>query len=316
MEIKEKTNLQLISFYRFVEIENKNRIKFILDNFLKKRFVRGTILISEEGINGSLTGTSQNIMKCIAFIKNKLKIRKLHFNVNDVNFMPFNRMKVRLKKEIISMGEGKIKTKEFSNNHLSPKNWDKFLSNKKVKLIDARNEYEIRIGKFKNAINPHTKSFRDFPKKLNELKLEKLDEIGIYCTGGIRCEKAAEYMRLKGFKNVYQLDGGILNYINYKKKDKARSKWSGECFVFDNRVTVNKNLKPGKYLQCYGCRMPITRIDTKSNKYVKGVSCPYCFNTRTEKQKKNSLVRQKQIEFSEEKGLAHPFKKIKSVDIN
>lgn len=296
MDSKEKTNLQLISFYRFLEIEDKNKIKFIFDNYLKKRSIRGTILIADEGINGSLSSSSQNIIKCIAFIKKKLKIRKLHFNVTDVDFMPFNRMKVRLKKEIISMGKSKVKTRQFSSNHLSPKNWDKFLNNRKVKLIDIRNEYEIGIGKFKNAINPHTNSFREVPKKLDGLKLEKLDEIGIYCTGGIRCEKASAYLKSKGYKNIFQLEGGIINYLKYHEERKTDNLWNGECFVFDNRVTINKSLTKGKYVQCFGCRRPLSKKDLKSKYYTKGVTCGYCYFERTDQQKKSSMSRQFQID--------------------
>ena len=314
MIANKEINLKIISFYRFVEIEDKNKLKLELYNYLKKKLIRGTVLLSEEGINGSLSGSKNTIYDCLKFIKNKIKIRKMHIHENNIDYIPFNRMKVRIKNEIISMGIKGIRTSDFSENHLSPKDWDKLINNKKIKLIDTRNEYEIKIGKFKNSINPHTKSFRDFTKQIGQLKIRHSDNIGIYCTGGIRCEKAAAYMKLKGFQNIFQLDGGILNYLKYKKKNRSTSQWQGECFVFDNRVTVNSSLNPGKYLQCYGCRMPITKKDTLSNKYLKGVSCPHCYNTRSKEQKNNSQVRQRQIENNEKKGLLHPFKKIKTVD--
>tara|TARA_Y100000992_G_scaffold301857_1_gene273894 strand:- start:128 stop:1078 length:951 start_codon:yes stop_codon:yes gene_type:complete len=312
---KEK-NLKIISFYRFVEIKDKSKLKFELDNFLKNKIIRGTVLLSDEGINGSLSGDEKCIYDCLKLIKKKIKIRKIHINENRIDYIPFNRMKVRLKNEIISMGVKEIETSDFSKNHLSPQDWDEFINNKEIKLIDTRNEYEIQIGKFKNSINPHTKSFRDFTNKIGQLKIKQSDKIGIYCTGGIRCEKVAAYMKLKGFKNVFQLNGGILNYLKYKKKNKLTSQWEGECFVFDNRVTVDSNLKPGKYLQCYGCRMPISKKDTLSNKYLKGVSCPHCYDARSEEQKNNSQVRQRQIENNEKEGISHPFKKIKAIDIN
>tara|TARA_Y200000002_G_scaffold382127_1_gene398169 strand:- start:1108 stop:2061 length:954 start_codon:yes stop_codon:yes gene_type:complete len=315
MVTNKEINLKIISFYRFVEIKDKNKLKLELDNFLKKRIIRGTILLSDEGINGSLSGAKTSIYECLKFIKNQTKIRKIHINENYIDYIPFNRMKVRLKNEIISMGVKEIKVSDFSKNHLSPQDWDKFINNKKIKLIDTRNEYEIQIGKFKNSINPHTKSFRDFTKKLGHLKIKQTDKVGIYCTGGIRCEKAAAYMQLKGFQNVFQLNGGILNYLEYKKKNKSTSQWQGECFVFDNRVTVDSNLNPGKYLQCYGCRMPISKKDTRSKKYLKGVSCPHCYDTRSKEQKNNSQVRQKQIENKQNKGMSHPFKKLKAIDI-
>ena len=308
-------NFKIVSFYRFKEIKNKKTLKILFDNFLRDKFVRGTILLADEGINGSLASSIENINICLQFIKKQLKIKKLHLQENEVQFIPFNRMKVRLKKEIVSLGKGEIKINDFSNTHLSPKEWDNFVRRKEVKIIDTRNRYEVQIGKFKKAINPFISSFREFPKQLNNLDIKKTDKIAIYCTGGIRCEKATEYMKLKGYKNVFQLDGGILNYMDFKMKNKSKSIWQGECFVFDNRVTVSNDLKPGRYMQCYGCRMPISVKDTKSSKYIKGVSCPYCYENRSNKQKNNSKIRQRQIEDNEKKGFYHTFKRIKALDM-
>ena len=185
-----------------------------------------------------------------------------------------------------------------------------------IKLIDTRNIYETDIGQFKGAINPKTKSFREFPKKLEKMKIKKNEKLALYCTGGIRCEKASAYLKLNGFKNVVQLDGGILNYLNYINETKKNSLWNGDCFVFDNRVTVDKKLKKGKYIQCNGCRHPITEKDTKLDSYVKGVSCKYCYKKRTQVEKNRSITRQNQINLAEKRGLDHPFKKIRIQDIN
>lgn len=232
--------------------------------------------------------------------------------MNKTNFLPFNKVKVRLKKEIVSLGKGKIKVNKFTGKHVHPSNWNNLIKKKGMKLIDARNVYEVNIGKFQNAIDPKTNSFREFPKKFEKIGYKKNDNLAMYCTGGIRCEKASAYLKLKGYKNIYQLEGGILNYLDYLKESKKKSYWNGECFVFDNRVTINRNLSVGKYKQCHGCRHPITEREMALKSYKKGVSCKYCFDKRDIKQKENSEVRQKQIDVAEKKNISHPFKRVLS----
>tara|TARA_Y100000816_G_scaffold258570_1_gene213518 strand:- start:97 stop:1104 length:1008 start_codon:yes stop_codon:yes gene_type:complete len=308
-----KNNFKIASFYRFVKLSNKKKIKVKLDNYLKNKLVKGTILLSDEGINGFLSSEEQNVLKALKYLKKLLRIRKISLKIHDVDFIPFNRMKVRLKKEIVSLGVEEIKINELSNNYIQPSEWNNFINKKNVRVLDVRNIYEIDIGKFKNAINPQTNSFRDLPKSLKQLNLKKNDTIAMYCTGGIRCEKASFFLKSRGYTNIFQLSGGILNYFNHHKNNIKQNKWSGDCFVFDNRVTVNKKLETGKFKQCYGCRRPISIQDTKSKKYIKGVCCPYCFNLRTKEQKRNSLNRQKQIVLAENKGIDHPFKRIKEL---
>ena len=291
--------IKIYSFYRFIKIKNKKDLKLKLDSLITNFNIKGTILIANEGINGSISGNSDDLKKYLDFIKKSLKIRKLSLKINFLNHHPFNKMRVRIKKEIVSLG---IETLEFDKKktkYIHPKNWDKFVNNNKVACIDTRNDYEIKIGNFKNSINPGTNSFREFPKKFEKLKLKKNKKIAMYCTGGIRCEKASVYLKSKGYKNVYQLDGGILNYIHYKHNSNEISNWQGECFVFDQRVAVNRMLKKGKYLQCYGCRRPILKIDTKSNKYEKGVCCHQCYDERSDFQKEKSKMRQKQLKIKE-----------------
>ncbi len=300
----------LITFYRFVKIKNIKKVKNKLDTYLKNKNIRGTILISNEGINGSLSGNINDVENTLKLIKINLKIRKLKSNANNVNFLPFNRMKVRLKKEIVSLGLNDINIKKINNNHVDADQWDKLISDKNTKLIDIRNKYEIEIGKFRGSINPQTNSFRDLPKRIKNMNIKKNQNIAIYCTGGIRCEKASILLKQNGYKNIFQLDGGILKYLENKKKSKKRSLWDGECFVFDNRITVNNNLQVGKYTQCYGCRHPLLYSETKLKSYIKGVSCIYCYNKRSESQKFNSSVRQSQINNAESKRIDHPFKKI------
>ena len=209
------------------------------------------------------------------------------------------------------MGKGNLNESKNRGKLVPVEEWDNFISKEDVFLVDVRNNFEIDIGSFQGSINPNTSSFREFGNKFDNLKVEKNTIIAMYCTGGIRCEKASSYLKLSGYKNVYQLDGGILKYLDYKMKGNKRSLWSGECFVFDNRVTINRKLQKGKYLQCCGCRRPITTRDTESIYYKKGVTCPLCFHERSSEQKKRSLTRQVQIERAEEKKEEHPFKKIK-----
>ena len=294
------SNFYVYSFYRFKNIKNKKSIKLKLEQFISNRIVKGTILIADEGVNGSISGSQDDLLNIIKFIKKLLSIKKIELKINLVDFLPFNKMKIRLKKEIVSLGKGYISTSQKTNKYIDPNKWNSFIKQKKIKLIDLRNTYEINIGNFISAINPNTKNFREFPNKFEKMNIGKNEIIAMYCTGGIRCEKAAGYLNQKGYKNVYQLRGGIINYLE-KHKNQKNLPWMGECFVFDNRVTVNAKLLKGKYLQCYGCRRPITKKDTLSSKYLKGICCPYCFCERTIKQKKNSEMRQKQIDAAIEK---------------
>jgi len=307
-------DLYIYSFYRFLSIENKKSVKNQLDEYLKKRLLRGTILLANEGINASISGTENDLLDTIKIIKKILRIRKLNIKINRNKFLPFNRMKVRLKKEIVSLGKGKIDVEKLTGNLIHPAKWNNTIQKKDVKLIDTRNIYEINIGRFKGAINPKTNSFREFPRKLKEMGIKKNEKLAIYCTGGIRCEKASAYLRLSGFKDVVQLDGGILNYLNYINENKKKSLWNGDCFVFDNRVTVNKKLEKGEYAQCYGCRQPLTGLELKSKFYEKGVSCPKCYQSKSLDQKNRSLTRQKQINQHELTKNNHVFKKIISTD--
>ncbi len=286
----------IISFYRFVEISEKKEKKKILDEALFKKEIKGTILLSDEGINGSLAGKENELIEIIKFLKKLIKVRNMELKVNDINSIPFNKLKVRLKKEIVSLGKGSIDVNKLTGEFIHPKKWDNVISNEDVRLIDLRNPYEIKIGKFQNSINPKTDNFREFPKKFKNMNLDKKDTIAMYCTGGIRCEKASAFLRKEGYKNILQLEGGILNYLNYFKNRKTKNSWTGECFVFDNRVAVKRNLEKGSYEQCYGCRSPITKKDRKSKFFIQGVSCPYCYKLRSNEQKKRSLSRQKQID--------------------
>ncbi len=289
----------IYSFYRFIDLNNINEIRNKFELVLKKTQIKGTILISKEGINGSLSGNSNELEEVFKKIKNLLNIRLLELKINKNTYIPFDKLKIKLKKEIVSFGQGKIDISKKRGIPIKPKEWDKIILDKDYNIIDTRNNFEVDIGSFQNSINPQTNSFREFPLKFKKLNISKKSKIAMFCTGGIRCEKASSYLRNKGFKNVYQLEGGIISYLNYKKKYKITgSTWKGDCFVFDNRVTVNQKLLRGKYSQCYGCRSAITKKEIESKFYKKGVYCPKCYHIRTDKQKQRSEMRQKQIQLS------------------
>ena len=239
-----------------------------------------------------------------------LKIKKI-FNIAKFDsqnfaknkFQVFHRGKVKIKKEVVPMGLKVIKRN--TKNHIEPRKWNKLIANKKTILIDARKPFEFNVGTFKGAINPEINNFREFPKYLK--KLDKNKNIAMFCTGGIRCEKAGVYLNKKGFKNVYQLKGGIINYL--KKVNKNKSFWNGECYVFDNRISLKHGLDTGTYVMCSGCRKPVSFKDKKSIKYEEGVSCPNCHDSLTTSQKERFRMRQKQINLAKKLGKKHIFQK-------
>ena len=301
--------LVIYSFYKFVDLTNTQGIKKTLDYFLEKKKIKGTILISDEGINGTLSGSKKDLDNSIKIIKSSLKLEEIDVKINYNDFFPFNKLKVRLKKEIVSLGQGQIDVNNFHGDFVEPKDWNKIISDKDTRIIDVRNDFEIDIGYFERSERPGTNSFREFAKSIENLDLKKNKKIAMYCTGGIRCEKASAFLKMRGFNDVVQLKGGIIKYLEYVRDSKETSYWRGECFVFDDRVSVDNNLEKGNYLQCYGCRRPITKKDTKSIFYLKGVSCHHCHDERTHEQKKRSQTRQNQIETSEKNNENHPFKR-------
>ncbi len=297
------------SFYRFKKIKNIKYFKNKIKNLNIHNKIYGTVLIASEGINGSISGQKKEIDNFLINIKKLLKIRKISLKKNKTNFIPFYRLKIRLKNEIVTIGNQNINPEKKRGKFIDPKNWDKIISNKEYFIIDTRNKYEIDIGSFKNSINPQTQSFRDFPKFITSSGISKNQKIAMFCTGGIRCEKASSLLIDSGYKDVSQLDGGILNYLKFKK-NKKKSSWNGECFVFDNRVSVNKNLEKGSYDQCYGCRRPITNKDKKLPSYKKGATCKHCISLKSNKRIRSSLERQKQIDDAELEKKPHSFMKI------
>jgi len=296
----------VFGFYKFKKILSlKKHKKFFQSEFLNNK-IRGTLIIASEGINGTIAGERKSILKIKNLLRKKLKFAKFDSNNHSLSkFQPFHRGKVKIKKEVVPIGLNiNSKTKRQSK-YLSGKSWNKLISKKDTLVVDARKPFEFKVGTFKKAINPNINNFRDFPKYLK--KINKAKPVAMFCTGGIRCEKASVYLKQKGFKNVFQLKGGILNYLdNVEKKD---SLWKGECYVFDNRVSLKHKLKQGSFSICSGCRTPISTIEKKSNMYEKGVSCPNCYEKLTETQKARFRMRQKQITLAKSKGTKHMFQK-------
>ena len=291
-------------FYKFKRIKNIKKSKELLNNFFTEHDIRGTVIISLECINGTISSKKKNLELALSKIKKIFNISKFdsqNFAIN--KFQVFHRGKVKIKKEVVPMGL-KI-TKRNTKHHIEPNKWNKLIANKKTILIDARKPFEFNVGTFKGAINPEINNFREFPKYLK--KLDKNQKIAMFCTGGIRCEKASVYLDKKGFKNVYQLKGGIINYL--KKVNKSKSFWNGECYVFDNRISLKHGLDSGSYAMCSGCRKPVSFKDKKSNKYEEGVSCPNCHDTLTTSQKERFRMRQKQINLAKKLGKKHIFQK-------
>jgi len=295
----------VLGFYKFKKLDLLNKKKIFLQNLFIENDIKGTLILSKEGINGTISGMSVNISCVSKQIKTFLKFSKFDSeNLSKSNFQPFHKPKVKIKKEVVPMGL-KITPRVKKDNHLTPTKWNNLIKNKNTLVLDARKPFEHEVGTFKKAVNPKVKHFREFPKYLN--KLDKKKPVAMFCTGGIRCEKASVYLNQKGFKNVFQLKGGILNYL--KKNNKKNSLWKGECFVFDNRVSVKHNLSVGSYSICSGCRNPISLNDKKSKKYEKGVSCPRCYDTLTNTQKSRFRMRQKQIMLAKKVGRKHIFQK-------
>ena len=299
---------KIATLYKFSRIQNPLKTHKNICSNLKELNIKGTILVGEEGLNGTICATSEKkLSKAIKYLQSIDGFDALDVKYSSSEKNPFVRMKVKLKKEIVTIGDNSIDPTEEVGEYVDPNNWNKLIENKNTILIDTRNNYEYSIGTFKNSINPHTNKFREFPKWIKKQKFSNKDKesknIAMFCTGGIRCEKASSLMKNQGFKNVYHLKGGILKYFELISEE--QSKWEGECFVFDDRVSVKQDLSEGTYDICHGCRMPITEKDKTSKKYIKGVSCLKCFDKTTEEQKSRYMSRQKQVDLAKKRNQQH-----------
>ena len=297
-----------IAFYQFITLDNKNSIQEKIQIFCGVNNIKGTILLADEGINGTISGRENNIRNFLQFVKKVSFLSgifsQLEHKESWATKNPFYRMKVRLKKEIVALGVDGVSPTKKVGKYVKPEDWNNLISDPNTIIIDTRNNYEVDIGTFKNAINPNIATFRELPNFVeNNLNPKTRKKIAMFCTGGIRCEKATSLMIKKGFQDVYHLKGGILKYLETIDKDK--SLWEGECFVFDERVAVTHGLNEGKYDQCYACRHPLSPDEMNSSYYIKHISCPYCYNKLTDKKKSSVIERQKQIELAKLRGEVH-----------
>jgi len=304
----------IITFYQFKKNSNVERLQNLLKNFCSFNKIKGTILLAEEGINGTVAGLIKPINLLELEIQ-KLGFTKLELKRSFYEFMPFNRLKIKIKNEIVTFDGSQLDVENYTGQHVVSSEWNALIEDEKTILIDVRNNFEVEVGSFEGSINPKTKNFSEFKQYVDKnLSENKNQKIAMFCTGGIRCEKASSYMLNMGFKNIFQLKGGILQYL--EDITIKESRWQGECFVFDNRVSIQNAMAPGTYELCHSCRNPLGIKDRLSKDYVKGISCSKCIN-KTSKDKKLKLrERNKQIEIAKKKGLYNPYIKFTPSDFS
>ncbi len=292
------------ALYHFVRIDDYRSLRQPLYDFMTKHKIRGTLLLASEGINGTVAGSKNAIDKLHDWLRSDQRLKDLKTKESFDNTMPFYRTRVKLKKEIVTMGIQDIDPNHVVGSYVKPEDWNDLISDPEMILVDTRNDYEVAIGTFRNAINPKTDTFRQFPDYVkSNLDPGKHKKVAMFCTGGIRCEKSTAYLKEQGFEEVYHLQGGILKYLETVAE--ADSMWEGECFVFDNRVSINHQLEKGSYDQCHACRLPITEEDKGSIKYVQGVSCPACYDKKSEQQKNRFAERERQVQLAKSRGEQH-----------
>jgi UPF0176 protein len=296
------------AMYHFVSLPHYKELREPLLNFCVTKGIKGTILLADEGINGTVAGPEKSILELLEYLKNdpffEGNFKVLGHKESWSDKHPFYRMKVKLKKEIVTLGVPDVSPTKMVGTYVKSQDWNAIISDPEVVLIDTRNDYEYAIGSFKNAINPKTNTFREFPEYVKtHFNPKKHKKVAMFCTGGIRCEKASSYMMSEGFDEVYHLEGGILKYLEEVKPE--NSLWKGECFVFDQRVAIKHGLEVGDYDQCFACRYPLSADDMKSDKYTPGISCPYCYDQHTPEKLKALTERQKQVILAKERGINH-----------
>ncbi len=298
------SQIVVCALYKFVTLKDYQSLRHPILSVMLDNEIKGTLLLAEEGINGTVSGTRVAIDTLLAYLTKEPHFKDLSYKESYTDEHPFLRSRVKLKKEIVTMGVNGIDPKRSVGTYIAPKDWNALINDPDVLLVDTRNDYEYQVGSFQNAVNPTTDSFREFPEYVKQnLDPNKHKKVAMFCTGGIRCEKSTAFLKEQGFDEVYHLQGGILKYLEDVPAE--QSLWQGECFVFDERVTVNHHLEKGEYDQCNACRMPITEQDKLSPQYQHGVSCPHCFDKTSEKQKARYAEREHQIRLAEQRGEVH-----------
>ena len=297
-------SLVVAAIYKFVKLPDCATMRTPLLAQCDALGITGTLLLADEGINGTIVGTRSGIDLILAYLRSDPRLADLEHKESAADVPPFYRMKVKLKKEIVTMGVPGIDPTEQVGHYVKPEDWNALIGDPDVLLVDTRNDYEVEVGTFKGAVDPRITTFREFPDYVkNNFDPEKQPRVAMFCTGGIRCEKASAYMLQQGFPEVYHLQGGILKYLENVPAE--QSLWQGECFVFDQRVAVGQGLAPGHYELCYGCSRPITAEEKASPKYQAGVSCPHCFDALTPEKRAAALERQKQVVLAKLRGEVH-----------
>lgn len=292
------------ALYKFVSLPQYQSLQTPILDACNRYQIKGTLLLAAEGINGTIAGAPDDIRAVLAYLRAYPELSDLEHKESYADKHPFYRMKVKLKKEIVTMGVPDVDPNQVVGTYVKPEDWNALISDPEVILLDTRNDYEVHIGTFKGALDPKTTTFREFPQYVAQnLDKTKHKKVAMFCTGGIRCEKASSFMKQQGFEEVYHLQGGILKYLETVPKE--QSMWEGECFVFDQRVAVKHGLEVGEFDQCYACRMPLSPDELKSPMYTPGISCPHCY-TKTSEQKKAALTeRQKQVILAKQRGETH-----------
>jgi len=292
------------AFYRFVTLDDYRDLRQPLLKLMRELQIKGTVLLATEGINGTIAGPEASVAALFEWFDTDPRLANLARKTAWHDQPPFYRTKVRLKKEIVTLGVPGIDPLKHAGTYVPPKEWNALISDPDVMVIDTRNDYEVQIGTFENAVQPHTEHFRELPAYVDEqLQGDKNKKIAMFCTGGIRCEKSTAYLKQQGFEQVYHLEGGILKYL--EEVPEEESLWQGECFVFDRRVAVNHRLEQGEYEECHACRMPISKADRQSDHYRPGVSCPHCWDQHTEADRQRFMQRERQVELAEQRGEQH-----------
>ena len=294
---------RVLAFYQFLSLDNPQAECDSLQTLGDELALRGTILVAHEGVNGTVVGDTQALQQLSQHLLQQYGVKSQKWSDLQPGNSGFHRFKVRVKPEIVSFGVDDLDMSQ-SGEHVDAQTWNRLLDDPDVIVIDTRNDYEIDIGSFDGALSPHTESFRQFPAWVaDNLDPEQHTKVAMFCTGGIRCEKASAYMLNKGFENVYQLDGGILQYL--EDTQASESRWNGECFVFDQRVSVNADLEQGQYKQCYACRHPLSAQDLASAEFEHGVSCPFCVGRTSAERRAQFRERQHQVRLAAERGEQH-----------
>lgn len=296
--------ITVAALYKFVTLRDYELLKPKVLEQLLNREIRGTLLLALEGINGTISGQETQVKAFLDWLQSDDRFSGIDYKLSRHQEQPFNRTKVKLKKEIVTMGVEHIDPNQVVGTYVEAQDWNELISDPDTILIDTRNDYEVNIGSFENAINPNTETFREFPDYVKQnLDPIKHKKVAMFCTGGIRCEKASAYMKENGFDEVYHLKGGILRYL--ETVEQSDTLWNGECFVFDERVAVNHKLEKGQYDQCHACRHPITQDDQASPEYIPGVSCPRCYASLSDEQKQRFEERERQVQLAKKRGETH-----------